>query len=188
MGESPWLSVAFSVSRRQDRRCEVSESGPTSQPSGKIRGLQDFLGPERMDEFVDAYVNQSPLFVHGPAERAAYLLGPDTLNDIVAQGVHTEGRLAATLEEKLVPRDQYTLRETPPRIDPTALKQLLVRGGSVTINEIDDIVPAIGDLAQSLEWTFGSNVWVSAYASFGRSGYHELQECYSRDRACQSQR
>jgi hypothetical protein len=123
-----------------------------------------------MDEFIDAYVHQTPLFVHGPADRASYLLGPNTLNDIVAQAVHTEGRVAVTLEEKLVPRDQYSLKETPPRIDPTALKQLLVRGASLIINEIDDIVPAIGDLAQSLEWNFGSNVWVNAYGSFGRGG------------------
>jgi uncharacterized RmlC-like cupin family protein len=92
------------------------------------------------------------------------------LNSVVAQSVHTEGRIAVTLDEKLVPAQQYSSKEIRPRVNPAALQRLLDQGASLIVNEIDDLVPSVGDLAQTVEWELGANTWINAYVTFARGG------------------
>jgi hypothetical protein len=136
-----------------------------------INGLRDLVDPISVEQFKSHVLEHRPIFIRSAsATRAEYLLPEARLNGIVAQAVHTEGRVVLTIDERIVPPQQYCTRETRQRIDPAAIRRLLDQGASLIVNEIDDLVPEIGDLAQALEWEFGTNTWVNAYVSFTRSG------------------
>jgi hypothetical protein len=62
----------------------------------------------------------------------------------------------------------YRGRDDANRIDPRALHSLLPQGVSIVIDGIDDYVPQLARLSDSIERRLAHHVWINSYVSFGR--------------------
>jgi hypothetical protein len=131
-----------------------------------ISSLSDLIEPMSPQEFLDYYVKQVPVFVHGGhPRRAKALINAHELSDIVHQGLHPDGRIGMFQNGKPIPSQCYSTLDTRPRTDPAAVRRLLSGGASLVLNGLDELHPKIGDLCHALELEFASNVWANAYVT-----------------------
>jgi ribosomal protein L16 Arg81 hydroxylase len=143
--------------------------------AGDISTLEDLVDPMSRREFMDCYINQLPVFVHGgSAMRAAGLVDVAEVSALVQQGLHPEGRISLLQNGKRIPAEFYRTRDARPRIDPSVVRRLLNGGASLVVNGIDEALPKIGDLAHALELEFSSNVWANAYVTLNEGGAFDV--------------
>jgi len=124
-----------------------------------------------VDLLANGLVDRKILFSRAVDLNAATsLIGPETITSFLEQGAHADKRIDLTINEQRIPSSLYTARDGTGRIVPATIDGFLKQGASLIINEVDDVVQKVADLAQEIEWITKSDVWVNCYVSYGVSG------------------
>ncbi len=136
-----------------------------------IDGLASLIAPMTTAEFLRRVARREPALIRGrQGDRFEALASWQTIEHLLAYGNLAASRISVRRDGTLIPEAFYLNNDTPPRVSPNALRQVLRRGASVSIELIDEIVPAIGRIAQAIEFELGTKVWVNGYFSFVKGG------------------
>ncbi len=104
----------------------------------------------------------------GDRKRAESILPWDTINRLLESDVLPPNKLMLVRANMVIPPMMYRGRDEANRIDPRALHSLLPQGVSIVIDGIDEYVPQLGRLSDSIERRLAHHVWINSYVSFGR--------------------
>jgi len=138
-----------------------------------IRSLKDLLGPLSEREFLDSFSRKSRLHVKTTQrERMASLLPWTTINHLLGAGEVPTTNVRVLVLSKNIPEHMYR-RGKKNRLRPDALHQLAAQGVSIRIYRIGKYVPAIANLADSIERRIGYRVRVNCYITFGKASAFE---------------
>ena len=154
----------------QDRR----ENGLGGKPAEgiarePITDLASLLAPCSEEQLVSSFLQKQRLFVKsGDPRRAASLLPRWTIDRLIASDFLPAKRLEALRNGEVVAPHLYRTEDGRLRLG--ALDTLIAEGVSFIVNGIDDDVPAIARLSDSLERKLGHSVWVNSYITHGRGG------------------
>lgn len=131
--------------------------------------LASLLAPATEGELLDAFVAKRLLHVPSPEPRRAEALLPMWLLDgLVGSDALPPGALELLRGGDVVPAARF--RGEDGRVRRDALDALIADGVSVLLHRIDDEVPAIAHLTDSLERRLGHTVWANAYVTHGPGG------------------
>jgi hypothetical protein len=137
--------------------------------AARISDVVSLLAPSSPENFIEAFVRKNRWFVKAPNPRRAESLLPRWMLDrLVASDVLPPERLLVMRNGVLVEPRQ--LRTDDGRLRHEAIETLTAEGVSFVINGIDDEVPGIAELCDSLERRIGHSTWVNAYATYGPGG------------------
>ena len=147
-----------------------------------IFDLPSLLHPVDEATFLQHFIAKRRLYVRTSERgRAAGLLPWATVNHLIECDVLPPDRLRVIRANIDVATLMYRRRDEHKHLRAGALQQLLAQGASVIINDVSDLVPAIGGLSDNIERRLGHRVGVNAYLSFGRGSafkahfdYHDV--------------
>ena len=147
-----------------------------------IFDLPSLLHPVDEATFLQHFIEKRRLHVRTSERgRAAGLLPWATVNHLIECDVLPPDRLRVIRANIDVATLMYRRRDEHKHLRAGALQQLLAQGASVIINDVSDLVPAIGGLSDNIERRLGHRVGVNAYLSFGRGSafkahfdYHDV--------------
>jgi len=135
-----------------------------------IRSFKDLLAPVSEQEFLNSYSRKSRLIVKTTQRgRTASLFPWATINHLLSAGVVPTSKVRVGMLSRTIPEHMYR-RGKKNQVRPDALHQLTAQGVSISINKIAKHVPAIANLADSIERRVGHRVGVNCYITFGKSG------------------
>ncbi len=156
----------MSSSRRSTRR---PEGAPPDAPAHRIRDLASLLAPASVDALVEAFSGKQRLLVRSSHPRRAEALLPRWMLDrMIAADLPRAGAFQVLRHGEVIPPERF--RDADGRLRSDALAALVAEGVSFILHRIDDEVPAIGRLADSVERRLGHAVWVNAYITHGSGG------------------
>ena len=136
-----------------------------------IKDLASLLAPLPERVFLDHFLAKTRLHLKaGDPERAVPLLPWDVVNRLIESDRQTPATFMLRREGRLVPTGMYCRDGVHDRVRANALGTLLTQGASTVINHIEELVPEIGRLSNSLERRLGCTVWINAYLTFGHGG------------------
>lgn len=134
-----------------------------------ITDFASLLGPLAIGDFERHFLEKRRLVVTATdRERASAVLPRWILDRLVTSDFLPERRLEVLREGDVLPRSAY--RGDDGRVRASALETLAREGVSFVVNGIDDDVPAIARIADSIERRLGHDVWVNAYVTHGSGG------------------
>jgi hypothetical protein len=134
-----------------------------------IRRLKDLVAPLSEREFLDSFLRKDRLVVKTTEPRHASSLLPwATINHLIDAGGMPPSNVRVYLKSRNIPELMYRRGEEG-RLCPNAFHQLVAQGVSIMLISIDDYVPAIATLADSIERRIGHKVWVNCYITFGKT-------------------
>jgi hypothetical protein len=146
------------------RRVGIHGFGPAV-----ISSLASLLSPVSEKSFFEHFGSKSRLHVKsGDSRRAESILPWDTINRLLESDVVPPNKLMLVRANTVIPPLMYRGRDEGNRIDPRALHSLLLQGVSIVIDDIDDYVPQLARLSDSIERRLAHRVWINSYISFGR--------------------
>jgi ribosomal protein L16 Arg81 hydroxylase len=136
-----------------------------------IKDLASLLAPLSDRVFLDHFLAKTRLHLKADdPNRAVPLLPWDVLNRLIESDRQTPAAFRLRREGRLVPTGMYCREEMHDRVRANTLRSLLEQGMSIVIDHIEELVPEIGRLNDSLERRLGCIVWINAYLTFGRGG------------------
>ena len=137
--------------------------------AARISDVVSLLAPSSPEDFIGAFGRKERWFVKAPSPRRAESLLPRWMLDrLVASDVLPPERLLILRNGVLV--EPRHIRTDDGRLRHEAIETLTAEGVSFVINGIDDEVPGIAELCDSLERRIGHSTWVNAYATYGAGG------------------
>ena len=138
---------------------DIENGGPTS--------LEGILAPLSLDEFLAGPFGRTPIHVPGAKGRFRHLLDWDALARLLECTPLDAPQLAVVKAGKTIPQERYfRTQKGIKRLDGGALSLLLDTGASALINHIDDLVPAIAQLADDVGDRLGARSAVNLYATW----------------------
>jgi hypothetical protein len=96
------------------------------------------------------------------------LLPWDTVNRLLESDQLPPSRVKLVRANMVIPPMIYRGGDDAGRINPRALNSLLPQGVSIVIDSIEEYVPHLGRLSDSIERRLAHRVWINSYISFGR--------------------
>jgi Cupin superfamily protein len=100
--------------------------------------------------------------------RMESLLPWDTINRLLESDRLPPSRVKLVRANMVIPPMIYRGGDESSRINPRALNSLLPQGVSIVIDSIEEYVPHLGRLSDSIEQRLAHRVWINSYISFGR--------------------
>jgi ribosomal protein L16 Arg81 hydroxylase len=132
-----------------------------------IRRLEDLVAPLTEREFLDSFAQKQRLLVKATdPDRAASLLPWATINHLIDAGGMPSSRIDLIVKGQTLPEPMY---RRDGQLHTDSLHQLAAQGASIVLNGIDNYVPAIATLADSVERRMAHAVAVNCYITFGTS-------------------
>jgi len=136
-----------------------------------IKDLASLLAPLPERVFLDHFLAKTRLHLKADdPKRAGPLLPWDVVNRLIESDRQTPATFMLRREGRLVPTGMYCRDGVHDRVRANALGTLLTQDASMVINHIEELVPEIGRLSNSLERRLGCTVWINAYLTFGHGG------------------
>lgn len=133
-----------------------------------IINLASLLSPAGEKSFFEHFVSKSRMHVQSDDRRRAESLLPwDSINRLLESDVLRGNNLKLVRANRVIPPIMYRKSDEANRIDPRAFYSLLPQGVSIVIDLIDEYVPDLARLADSLERRLAHKVWINCYISFG---------------------
>jgi hypothetical protein len=133
-----------------------------------ITNLATLLSPAGEKSFFEHFVSKSRMHVQSDDRRRAESLLPwDSINRLLESDVLPASNLKLVRANRVIPPIMYRKGDEANRIDPRAFYSLLPQGVSIVIDLIDEYVPNLARLADSLERRLAHKVWINCYISFG---------------------
>jgi ribosomal protein L16 Arg81 hydroxylase len=123
-------------------------------------------------DFLAQVYRQTHRIFRAAVPEAADLLTFDDLNAMLAAHRFEPPRMRLSMDGETLPIHRYALAQTTRRntvwqqLQPAELHQRLAEGATFVLDAIDEVHPAIGDLASGIERTLRTGVQVNAYASW----------------------
>ena len=138
--------------------------------------LDDVLAPLSGEEFLQRYWGQSFVHVPGDPAKFSHLLSWARLNQILAYHRLRPGRLRLFRDTKEVPSSDYldTRAGREPRLKALEMTNLLAEGATLIVDEMDDLEPAVRDLAVGLERIFRIRIQINMYAGWRTNNGFDL--------------
>jgi ribosomal protein L16 Arg81 hydroxylase len=140
-----------------------------------IKDLASLLAPFPERVFLDHFLAKTRLHLKADdPKRAVPLLPWDVVNRLIESDRQTPAAFLLRREGRIVPTGMYCRDGAHDRVRANALRSLLEQGTSIVIDHIEELVPDIGQLSNSLERRLGGTVWINAYLTFGHGGALKL--------------
>ena len=144
--------------------------------------LERLIAPLALDDFVEDTFAKAPLHVSGTRGRFRELLDWDGLARLFESGSLEPPRFRVIKGGKTIPAERYLRRQGGiSRIDSGALTLLFDTGATAIINHVDDLVPAVAELADEIGDYFHARTAVNLYATWGsergfdaHADYHDV--------------
>jgi len=138
--------------------------------------LDEVLSPLSSEEFLRRYWGQSFVHVPGRPGKFSHLLPWSHLNDILAHHRLRQGRLRLFQDTKEVPASSYldTRDGREPRLKAPEMTSLLAEGATLIVDEMDDLEPAVRELAVGLERIFRIRIQINMYAGWRTNNGFDL--------------
>ncbi len=134
-----------------------------------ITNLASLLSPADERSFFEHFASKSRIHVQsGDSRRVESLLPWDTINRLLESEALSPSRLKLVRANTVIPPMMYRGGDEANPINPRALQTLLPQGVSIVIDGIEDYVPQLGRLSDSIERRLARRVWINSYLSFGR--------------------
>src|SRR5262245_10853056 len=138
---------------------------------GEISTLAGLVSPMTQQEFLDCYIEQLPVFIHGGTpSRVAKLIKVNDVRDIIQKQTYPSYRIRMMRNGEEIPPMFYTRGEESPRMSLLLIRGILKAGASLGVFNLQDTHPRIGELAQALELEFSSTVHANAYITTKEGG------------------
>lgn len=133
-----------------------------------ITNLASLLSPASEKSFFEHFVSKSRMHVQSDDRRRAESLLPwDSINRLLESDVLPGNNLKLVRANRVIPPIMYRESDAANRIDVRAFHSLLPQGVSIVIDLIDDYVPQLARLADSIERRLAHKVWINCYISCG---------------------
>ena len=138
--------------------------------------LDEVLAPFSSDEFLRSYWGQRFVHVPGRSDKFSHLLPWSRLNRILEYHRLRPGRLRLFQDTKEVPASDYldTRDGREPRLKAPEMTNLLAEGATLIVDEMDDLDPAVRELAVGLERIFRIRIQVNMYAGWRTNNGFDL--------------
>ncbi len=152
-----------------EKKTIPSERASDPDEDAPIIGLGSLVAPRSEEEFKASFLRKERLVIKTThPSRATRLLPRWTLDRLITSKFLPSSRLVALREGEVVASHLYRTDEGRPKAG--AIEGLIAEGVSFVVNGIDDDVPAVARLCDSLERRLGHTVWVNAYVTHGPGG------------------
>ncbi|HZI17996.1 MAG TPA: cupin domain-containing protein [Pyrinomonadaceae bacterium] len=143
--------------------------------------LGRLLRPATTEEFLASSWGRAHLHVRGPADKFSALMPWPRLNEILRGHRLDFPRLRLARDGKALPFSSCVRRVqggrrkvTVPRLLPNELTRHLREGATLVLDAVDEVQPAIEEIASGLEHLFRERVQVNLYAGFQTSRGFDL--------------
>jgi hypothetical protein len=134
-----------------------------------ITDLASLLSPADEQSFIKHFLSKCRMHVQSvDNRRAESLLSWDTINRLLESDRLPPSRVKLVRANMVIPPMIYRGGDEASQINPRALNSLLPQGVSIVIDSIEEYVPHLGRLADSIERRLAHRVWINTYLSFGR--------------------
>ena len=139
--------------------------------SDYISSLAELLDPVTPEAFRAKYLHKRPLHVPGRAEKFASTLDWGDINRMLTMDVWTQQTLQLHIDTNRVPPAAYCVnaanRDHQPvlRPDPEKVQELIGRGATLLLNEIETLAPGVLALVDTIQRELGAKSSVNLYFS-----------------------
>ncbi len=139
--------------------------------SDYISSLAELLDPMTPEAFRAEYLHKRPLHVPGRAEKFASTLDWGDINRMLTMDVWTQQTLQLHIDTNRVPPAAYCVnaanRDHQPvlRPDPEKVQDLIGRGATLLLNEIETLAPGVLALVDTIQRELGAKSSVNLYFS-----------------------
>ena len=148
-----------------------------------LEAFEEILAPMSVESFLADTYGRRPRHLAGQSGRFSHLLDWAGLADILETHHLAPPRLQIVKAGKTIAPERYLRRisEGIDRIDGGALSLLFDSGATAIINHIDNLLPAVGTIADAIGDRLGARTAVNLYASWrsaqgfnAHSDYHDF--------------
>lgn len=138
--------------------------------------LDEVLAPFPSEEFLRSYWGQRFVYVPGRLDKFSHLLPWSRLNRILEYHRLRPGRLRLFQDTKEVPASDYldTRDGREQRLKAPEMTNLLAEGATLIVDEMDDLDPAVREIAVGLERIFRIRIQVNMYAGWRTNNGFDL--------------
>jgi hypothetical protein len=139
--------------------------------------IDEVLNPLTVEAFVKEFAGLRWWRQTGTPRRFDALLSWVSLNDALEQVRVSADRVRMVRDGCRVPREAFLTQANGSDGSPLSshgVQQMLAQGATLVVDAIDELVPAIRELAESFERVFRIRVGVNAYLGFGRQHGFDL--------------
>lgn len=139
--------------------------------SDYISSLAELLDPMTPEAFRAEYLHNKPVHVRGRPEKFASTLDWADINRMLAMDVWSQQTLQLHIDANRVPPAAYCMtaanRDHQPvmRPDPDKVQELVGRGATLLLNEIETLAPGVLSIVDTLERELGAKSAVNLYCS-----------------------
>jgi ribosomal protein L16 Arg81 hydroxylase len=147
----------------------VMEESRTSVLAAQgLSAFEEILAPVSVEQFLAETFGRRPLHLAGQAGRFSHLLDWDGLAGLLETHHLAPPRLQIVKGGKTIAAERYLrpISEGIDRIDGGALSLLFDTGATAIINHIDNLLPAVGKIADVIGDCVGARTAVNLYASW----------------------
>lgn len=138
--------------------------------------IDDILVPLTVETFVNEFAGERFWRQPGAPRRFDSLLAWTALNDALERLRVSGDRVRMVRDGCRVPPEVYLAqgeRGGGSPLQSHGVQRMLAQGATLVVDAIDELIPAIRELAESFEHVFRQRVGVNAYLGFGRQhGFH----------------
>ncbi len=134
--------------------------------------LSDILHPLPREKFITEFLGRQPIHVPGKPDKFSGVMSWPKLNELLELDIWTQSSLKLFLDRRPVPVEAYCQakigRNHQHVVAPVAAKvrELIGRGASVVLDEVETLNPGLRALARILEIEMSAAVGMNLYCSF----------------------
>jgi ribosomal protein L16 Arg81 hydroxylase len=138
--------------------------------------LGELLAPLSSEEFLERYWGKSFVHIPGSPGKFSHLLPWDRLNHILGYQRLRPGRLRLFRDTKEIPASDYldSRDGREPRLKAPEMTNLLAEGATLIVDEMDDLEPAVREIAVGLERIFRIRIQINMYAGWRTNNGFDL--------------
>jgi hypothetical protein len=134
-----------------------------------ITDIASLLSPADEQSFIKHFLSKCRMHVQSVDNcRAESLLSWDTINRLLESDRLPPSRVKLVRANMVIPPMIYRGGDEASQINPRALNSLLPQGVSIVIDSVEEYIPHLGRLSDSIERRLAHRVWINSYISFGR--------------------
>ncbi len=157
--------------------------------SDQISSLAALLDPFDAEAFRADYLHKRPLHVAGRPGKFAASLSWDELNRMLAMDVWTQQTLQLYADTRRVPPAAYCVntmsrdRQPVMRPEPAKVQELIARGATLLLNEIESLAPGVLALVEAVQEGIGAkssaNLYLSCKARKGFDSHSDRHDVFA---------
>ena len=138
--------------------------------------FDELLAPLSSEEFLRRYWGQCFVHIPGRPDKFSHLLPWSRLNRILEYHRLRPGRFRLFRDTKEVPASDYldTRDGRDARLKAPEMTSLLAEGATLIVDEMDDLDPAVRELAAALERIFRIRIQINMYAGWRTNNGFDL--------------